>query len=116
MPSKGYQTLTLKVAVFAKLVDAYEKKKRDLIIEDIKSYTAYAQKLLEKAIEQDILEGRFEIEVRIHDKVVVIDHYRGKTAEVQIKQRKLFCLFDQTGDCDHVGFVLSDPSVLKRAR
>lgn len=116
MPTKGYQTLTLKTSVFAKLVDAYEKKKRDLIMEDIKSYTAYAQKLLEKAIEQDVLEGRFEITDRIENKVEVKDHFKGKTAEIVIRQGKLFCMLDQTGECEHVGYVLSDPSVIKRAK
>jgi hypothetical protein len=116
LPSKGYQTLTLKSTIFAKLVDAYEKKKRDLVMEDIKSYTAYAQKLLEKAIEQDVLEGRFEISDRIENKIIVKDYYKGKTAEVVIKQGRLYCLLDESGDCDHVGFVLSDPSVIKRAK
>ncbi len=85
-------------------------------MEDIKSYTAYAQKLLERAIEQDVLEGRFEIKDRIENKVTVRDYFKLKDAEVLIKQGKLYCMLDQTGDCDHVGFVLSDPSVIKRAK
>jgi len=116
LPTKGYQTLTLKTKLFVKLMDAYERKKRDLIMEDIKSYTAYAQKLLERAIEQDVLEGRFEIKDRIENKVTVRDYFKLKDAEVLIKQGKLYCMLDQTGDCDHVGFVLSDPSVIKRAK
>jgi hypothetical protein len=117
MPTKGYQTLTLKSSVFAKLVDAYEKKKRDLVMEDIKSFTAYAQKILEKGIEQDILEGRFEIIERFENTIVVMDYFRGKSAEVSINKRgKLFCELDRESNCDHVGFVLSDPSVIKRAR
>jgi hypothetical protein len=116
MPTKGYQTLTLKAALFDRLVDAYEKKKQDLIMEDIKSYTAYAQKLLEKAIEQDTIEGRFKITNMIEDKVIVRDYYRAKTAEVQIKNGRVYCLLDESSDCDHVGYVLSDPVVLKRAK
>ena len=85
-------------------------------MEDIKSYTAYAQKLLERAIEQDVLEGRFEIKDRIENKVTVRDYFKLKDAEVLIKQGKLYCMLDQTGDCDHVGFVLSDPSVIKRVK
>ena len=85
-------------------------------MEDIKSYTAYAQKLLERAIEQDVLEGRFEIKDRIENKVIVKDYYKLKDAEVLIKHGKLFCMLDQAGDCDHIGFVLSDPSVVKRVK
>lgn len=116
MPQRGYQTITLKSVVYAKLVDAYERKKRDLVMEDIKSFTAYAQKLLEKAIEQDVLEGRFEISDRIENKIIVKDYYKQKTGEVIIRQGRLYCLLDNSGDCDHVGFVLSDPGVIKRAK
>lgn len=116
MPTKGYQTLTLKSNVFAKLADAYEKKKRDLVMEEIKSFTAYAQKILEKGIEQDVLEGRFEITERFENMVVVMDYFRGKHAEILINKRgTLVCELDKKTNCDHVGFVLSDPSVIKRA-
>ena len=102
--------------MYAKLVDAYERKKRDLIMEDIRSYTGYAQSLLERAIEQDALEGRFEIIAREDDKAVVKDYFRLKDAEIVIRGGKVFCRLDETGDCDHVGFVLSDPAVVKRAK
>ena len=115
MPKSGYQTLTLRGALFDKLVSAYESKKRDLIMEDIKSYTAYAQKLLEKAIEQDTIEGRFEIRSFDGDSILVKDYFKRKDAEVVIRQSRLFCRLDESGDCDHVGYVLSDPTVLKRA-
>jgi hypothetical protein len=98
------------------LVEAYEKKKRDLIMEDIKSYTAYAQRLLERGIERDLLEGRFEIANKYDDSITVRDHYRMKEAEVILKGGKVFCELDRSGDCDHVGFVLSDPETIKRAK
>lgn len=117
MPTRGYQTITLKTAIFAKLVDAYERKKRDLIMEGIKSYTAYAQKVLEKGIEQDMLEGRFEITDRFESTVALMDYYKRKRVEVSInKKGSLFCELDKETDCEHVGFVLSDPSVIKRAQ
>jgi hypothetical protein len=116
LPTKGYQTITLKSTVFSMLVEAYEKRKRDLIMEDIKSYTAYAQRLLESAIERDLLEGRFEMVGRYDNSVTVRDHYRVKEAEVGLKGGKVFCQLDRSGDCDHVGFVLSDPETIKRAK
>ena len=116
MPLRGYQTITLKQITFDKLVDAYEKRKRDLIMEDIKSYTAYAQKLLERSIEQDLLEGRFEIAEKYENKVLVKDYFRMRNAEIVIRGNRVFCELDKTGDCDHVGFVLSDPYVVKRAK
>jgi hypothetical protein len=119
MPRQGYQTITVRERVYKKLMDAYQIKKRDLIVEDIKSYTGYAQKLIENGIERDILasqEGRFEIIERYDNKLMVRDHYRVKYAEVAIRGGRLYCSLDETGDCDHVGFVLSDPDVIRRAK
>jgi hypothetical protein len=117
MPTRGYQTITVKNNVFAKLLDAYEKRKRDLIMEDIKSYSAYAQQLLEFAIDQDIQEGRFKIISLDNNVVYLKDYYRMKDVEVEIRERsKVYCRLDQTGNCDHVGFVLANPLVIKRAR
>lgn len=116
LPKSGYQTITLRSTLFEKLVETYERKKRDLIMEDVKSYTAYAQKLLDRAIEQDTLEGRFEIIDRVDNRVVVKDYYKVKRVEVEIKNGRVYCLLDESSDCDHVGYVLSDPSVIKRAR
>jgi hypothetical protein len=117
LPTKGYQTITVKESVYAKLVDAYERKKRDLIMEDIKSYTSYAQKLLEFAIEQDTLEGRFRM-ISFDDNVIrVRDYFRQKDAEVEIIEKsKVYCRLDETGNCDHVGFVLANPLVVRRAK
>lgn len=117
MPTKGYQTITLKSAIYAKLLDAYERKKRDLIMVDIKSYTAYAQTLLEQAIEQDVLEGRFKILDLEGNIIHLKDYFRMKNVEVEIIEKsRVYCRLDETGSCDHVGFVLSNPSVIKRAK
>ena len=114
---KGYQTIQLRESLGKKLKDAYELKKVNLFAkEDIKSYTAYAQKLLERAIDQDILEGRFEIINKFESSVLVKDYYRMKEAEVTLKGGKVFCELDHTSDCDHVGFILSDPEIIKRAQ
>lgn len=117
MPFKGYQTLTIKQSLHEKIVSTYEEKKRDLIMDDIKSYSAYAQKLLEYALEQDTLEGRFRTLSFENNIVCVRDYFRQKDAEVEIKEKsKVYCRLDETGDCDHVGFVLANPFVIKRAK
>lgn len=114
---KGYQTIQIRESLQKKLKQAYETKKVDLFAkEDIKSYTAYAQKLLERAIDQDMLEGRFEIINKFENSVSVRDYYKVKDAEVTLKSGKVFCELDHTSDCDHVGFILSDPEIIKRAQ
>lgn len=117
MNLKGYQTIQIPDALQNKLKQAYEIKKVDLFAkENIKSYTAYAQKLLGRAIDQDILEGRFEIINKFESSVSVRDYYKMKEAEVSLKGGKVFCELDHTSDCDHVGFILSDPEIIKRAQ
>lgn len=114
---KGYMTIQIRESLQNKLKEAYELKKVDLFAkENIKSYSAYAQKLLERAIDQDVLEGRFEIINKFENTVSVKDYYKMKEAEVTLKGGKVFCELDHTSDCDHVGFILSDPEIIKRAQ
>lgn len=117
MPFKGYQTLTIRQSLHDRIVSTYEEKKRDLIMEDIKSYSAYAQKLLGYALEQDTMEGRFRT-LSFEDSVVwVRDYFRQKDAEIEIREKsRVYCRLDDTGNCDHVGFVLANPLVIKRAK
>ncbi len=114
---KGYQTLQIRETLHQKMKQAYEVKKVDLFAKQgIKSYTAYAQKLLERAVEQDLLEGRFEIMNKFENSVVVRDYYKVKDVEVTLKGGRVSCELDHSSDCDHVGFVLSDPEIIKRAQ
>lgn len=110
-------TIQIREALQKKLREAYELKKVDLFAkQDIKSYTAYAQKLLERAVDQDILEGRFAIINRWEDRVEVRDYYRVKDVEVSLTGGRVFCEKDQTGECIHTGYVLADPEIIKRAQ
>ena len=113
---KGYQTIQIRESLGKKLKDAYELKKVNLFAkEDIKSYTAYAQKLLERAIDLDVLEGRFEIVNRYDDRVDLRDYFKVRDVEVSLKGGRVFCEKDQTGECIHTGFVLGDSEIIKRA-
>ena len=114
---KGYQTIQIRESLQKKLKEAYELKKVDLFAKkDIKSYTAYAQKLLERAVDLEMLEGRFEVTNKFENTVTVRDYYRVKDAEVSLKGGKVFCELDRTNDCDHIGFVLNDPEIIRRAQ
>jgi hypothetical protein len=49
--------------------------------------------------------------------VYLKDYFRMKDVEVEIREKsKVYCGMDETGNCDHVGFVLANPLVIKRAR
>ena len=113
---KGYQTIQIRESLGKKLKDAYELKKVNLFAkQDIKSYTAYAQKLLERAIDLDVLEGRFEIVNRYVDRVELRDYFKVKDVEVSLKGGRVFCEKEQSGECIHTGFVLGESEIIKRA-
>lgn len=114
---KGYSTIQIRESLQKKLKEAYELRKVDLFAkQDVKSYTAYAQRLLERAIDQDVLKGRFEIVNRYDDKVQIRDYFKVKDVEVSLSGGRVYCEKDETGECIHTGYVLGDPETIRRAQ
>jgi hypothetical protein len=118
------RTVTIGSSTYAMLISAYEKNKVKLLErENIRTATEYARSRLIRGIEEDTLEGRFEIVAKRENSVDVMDYYEGMKTEVAIELGKgasgtmdVFCRHDASGDCDHVGFVLADADVIKRAQ
>ena len=114
---KGQKTITVTESVYNKIREAYEGKKVDLFAkENVKSFTAYTQKLVVQALKVDLLEGRFEIINRLEDRVVVRDYFKAKDYEVWLRNGELYCEGEQKTECEHTGFVHSDPDTVKRAK
>ena len=122
--STGQRTVTIGSSAYAILTSAYEKNKVKLLErENIKTLTEYARARLLRGVEEDILEGRYEILGRYDDTITVMDYYERVKVEVVIQPRggsegtmDVYCRHDRSGDCDHVGFVLADVDVIKRAK
>jgi hypothetical protein len=117
LPGKGQKTLTISEPLYNSLKAAWNLKKGELLQkQDIATLSTYAQKLLERGILQDTTEGRFEVLSRDQNSILVRDYFKGKNFEVVIRKTKVFCETEQQSDCEHVGFVLSDPEVIERAK
>jgi hypothetical protein len=122
--STGQRTVTIGSSAYAILTSAYEKNKVKLLErENIRTLTEYARARLLRGVEEDILEGRYEILGRYEDTIAVMDYYEQVKVEVAIQPRggsegtmDVYCRHDRSGDCDHVGFVLADVDVIKRAK
>lgn len=122
----GQRTVTIGKSAYSILTSAYEKNKVKLLErENIRTLTEYARARLLRGVEEDVLEGRFEIIGRHEDNIIaVMDYYEQVKVEVAIQPGKeagggtmeVYCRHDRSGDCDHVGFVLADVDVIKRAR
>ncbi len=68
------------------LISAYEKNKVKLLErENIRTATEYARSRLIRGIEEDTLEGRFEIVAKRENSVDVMDYYEGIKTEVAIE-------------------------------
>ena len=118
MPGQTQRVLTLKKELYNQLEEVYEKKKVELFSKHaIKSPTAYASRLLERGLLQDSLQGYYEIIDTADDSIYVKD-YRKKEriVTVEIRQGRVFCEYDHSGDCDHVGYVLANPYVAQKAK
>jgi hypothetical protein len=118
MPGKSQRVLTISETLYSKLEDVYSKKKVDLFSKhDIRSQTAYAAQLIERGLLLDSLQGYYEI-VDMLDDTVHIKDYRKKERiiAVEIRQGKVYCEFDHTGFCDHVGYILANPYIIQKAK
>lgn len=119
------RTVTIGRSAYATLVSAYEKNKVKLLErENIRTVTEYARARLLRGVEEDVLEGRFEIVGKSDNTISVMDYYEQVEVEVAIQSSEgggegtmeVYCRHDESGECDHVGFVLADVDVIKRAR
>lgn len=115
---KGQKSLTLTESLHNNLTQCWERNEVKLSKKyGVTTFTGYAQHLIEKGLEDDLLETRFEIVNRFENEIRVRDYFLAKDAIVQLNVEgpygTVFCALDKTGRCPHVGFVLSDSDVLK---
>lgn len=118
---KGQKALILSEGLHKTLVRSWERNKEKLEKKyDVNTFSGYAQSLIKKGIDEDLLETRFEIMYRYENEVKVRDYFLGKDATVKLNVEgsyaTFYCDLEKTGRCPHVGFVLSDPQVLKTAK
>ena len=119
--AKGQKSVTLTETLHTKLTRVWEKNRDKLSRKyNVSTFTAYAQKLIERGVEEDILESRFEIVNRFENEIRVRDYFLAKDAIVRLNVEGpyavVYCELDKTGKCPHVGFVLSDAEALKVAK
>jgi hypothetical protein len=115
--------VTIGRSAYAILTSVHEKNKVKLLErENIRTLTEYARTRLLRGVEGDILEGRFEVTGRHDDTHSVMDYHQQVEAEVVIRQGRgpdrmmeVYCRHDRSANCDHVGFLLADADVMKRA-
>src|SRR5262245_58803648 len=84
------------------------------------SIVDFVNDLIQMNIEKDdflrLYYGEYLSMVGYHQSSLFIkDTKRGRTAEIFIKDNRLFCTLDENDDCVHIHFALAQPEIAKLA-
>lgn len=114
MPQPGQKTVTVGGKTLTKLEQLYriEKSKQSKL-----SFATFITEsaLIELERRKILREAQLISLIGFADDTVILKDVRKaqRLIEVQIRNKKLMCLFDDTDSCIHVGFALALPEVRK---
>src|SRR6187551_1533343 len=115
MPKPGYKSITVSEHVYKKFFKVYEKNKKGLEINGIRSFSGYLTSMMEEMMlryEAFAKHAPYMEKLSIdQNRVVLQDNKRNRIAEVLLKEGELQCLLDERSDCVRVGFVYSLPEL-----
>jgi hypothetical protein len=115
MPKPGFKSITVSENVYKKFFNIYEKRKNDLELKGITSFSGYLTSMMEEMMlkhEAFAKQAPFMEKISIDsDRVIIKDNKRNRIVEVILRNRELRCLLDEKIDCIHIGFVYSIPEV-----
>jgi len=115
MPKPGFKSITVSEYVYNKFFKVYEKRKNDLELKGITSFSGYLTSMMEETMikhEAFAKQAPFMEKISIDiDRVLLKDNKKNRIVEVILKNGELRCLVDEKTDCIHIGFVYSLPEV-----
>ena len=115
MPKPGFKSITVSENIYKKFFNVYEKRKNDLELKGITSFSGYLTSMMEEMMskhEAFAKQAPFMEKISIDsDRVLIKDNKRNRIAEVILRNGELRCLLDEKIDCVHIGFVYSIPEV-----
>ena len=115
MPKPGFKSITVSENVYNKFFKVYEKRKNDLELKGITSFSGYLTSMMEETMikhEAFAKQAPFMEKISIDmDRVLLKDNKKNRIVEVILKNGELRCLVDEKTDRIHIGFVYSLPEV-----
>ena len=115
MPKPGFKSITVSENVYKKFFNIYEKRRNDLELKGITSFSGYLTSMMEEMMlkhEAFAKQVPFMEKISIDsDRVIIKDNKRNRIAEVILRDGELRCLLDEKIDCVHIGFIYSIPEV-----
>ncbi|HEY7777788.1 MAG TPA: hypothetical protein VIA09_04535 [Nitrososphaeraceae archaeon] len=114
MPNKGQKTVTVSGETLKKLERRFELEKRKNPKISFASFIADSA-IIELQRRNILKESQLISVVSFDDNILTLKDHRKKQRfiEVQLIDKKLKCLTDDSQDCIHVGFALALPEVRK---
>ena len=113
MPKRGFKSYLLKDKLYTILQKRFEENKEELKKQGINSFSAFLTYLINKKVNEQIHEKKYrqEIEkIRILGNIIILkDNINDRIIELKIQKGEIFCEFDKTNECIHVGFAYSLP-------
>ena len=117
MPKQGFKSITVSEHVYNKFFEVYDKRKKDLELKGITSFSGYLTSMMEEMmIKHEIFSkyAPFMEKISIdQDRIIIKDNKKNRIVEVILKDGELLCLLDERKDCIHIGFVYSIPEMYK---
>ncbi len=115
MPREGFRSITVSQAVYDRFYKRYQTHKKDLELKGISSFTGYITSILEELMMKEEIFARYAPFIQEFgvqgDTVILWDNKVNRSVEVVLKDKELYCRFDERSDCVHVGYAYSIPQV-----
>ena len=115
MPKAGFKSITVSESVYDKFYDVFEKKKEELSMKGVNSFSGYVTFMLEEMMLKDKTFARYAPKLEKisvdGDRVILKDNIKNRIAEVAIQRGELYCQLCEERDCVHIGFVFSLPDI-----
>ena len=107
MPKSGFKSITVSENIYKKFFNIYEKRKNDLELKGITSFSGYLTSMMEEMM---LKHEAFAKQASFMEKISIdSDRVLNRIAEVILRNGELRCLLDEKIDCVHIGFVYSLP-------
>ena len=117
MPKEGFKSITVSDYTYERFQEAFEGSRKTMAAKGVTSLSGYVTYKLEEALDRDNTFARYAPKIENlsveDDRVILKDNIKNRIVEVVIQQGEINCLFCNSRDCVHIGYVFSLPDIYK---
>ena len=114
MPNIGFTSITVSQEVYDRFFEVYEKKKPELILEGINSFSGYVTGQIQETMKAHKTKMRFGVIMAEKGRLVIYDSHIDRIIEIDPRKGDYgYCLHCERDNCLHCGFAVSLPQFYK---